>query len=360
MKHALIFGTRPEIIKMSPLMRFFENSEKEYFMIHTNQHYSANMDEVFFKELVLPKPHYNLGIGSLPHGEMTGKMLIEIEKILMEEKPDVVYVQGDTNTVLAGALAASKLGIKVAHVEAGLRSYDRTMPEEINRVMTDHIASYLYAPTETQKKILEGEGIDKERIFVTGNTIVDAVLQGSELAGIHSHIIQELNIQEGEYFLATCHRPATTDIKEHLETIFEVLQDLGNRYNKEIIFPIHPRTLKMKEQFGIKTGDRIRLLEPLGFFDMLQLQKHSFAILTDSGGIQEESCILQKKCLILRENTERPEVLDVGGAILAGSTNKERILSSFEELQKREVAWSNPFGNGKSAELMIRIAEEQS
>lgn len=326
-------------------------------MIHSNQHYSANMDEIFFKELALPKPQYNLGIGSLSHGEMTGKMLIEMEKILQQERPNIVYVQGDTNTVLAGALAAVKLGIKVAHVEAGLRSYDRAMPEETNRVVTDHISTFLFAPTLVQQKILLDEGIDASQIYVTGNTIVDAVTQASILSDQYSDIMNILDIQADQYFLATCHRPATTDSREYLQTVFDALGAIGQHYNKRIIFPIHPRTLKMKNEFGINEGKHIQIIEPLGFFDMIQLQKNAFMILTDSGGIQEESCILQKKCIVLRDNTERPEVLEVGGAVLAGTTSMDKILSAVKFLERKAVTWSNPFGDGRSAERMVQIVE---
>jgi UDP-N-acetylglucosamine 2-epimerase (non-hydrolysing) len=224
MKIAVILGTRPEIIKMSPVLRALENQTIDYFILHTGQHYSYNLDKIFFEELELPAPKYNLDIGSGTHAEETGKMLIGIEKILKEEKPDIVLVEGDTNTVLAGALAASKLHIKVGHVEAGLRSYDRTMPEEINRVLADHLSDYLFAPTEKAKENLLGEGIEENKIFVTGNTIVDAVYQNLEIAKRKVDILNRLNPNLKEYFLVTAHRQENADVKEKLKGVLKGLE----------------------------------------------------------------------------------------------------------------------------------------
>ena len=214
MKISIVLGTRPEIIKMSPILRECENQTLGYFILHTGQHYSYNLDKIFFEDLELPLPKYNLDVGSGSHAEETGKMLIGIEKVLKEEKPDIVLVEGDTNTVLAGALAASKSHIKIGHVEAGLRSYDRTMPEEINRVIADHVSDYLFAPTEKARGNLLTEGIDKSKIFVTGNTIVDAVYQNLEIARGKVDILKKLNLNSEEYFLVTAHRQENVDVKE--------------------------------------------------------------------------------------------------------------------------------------------------
>jgi UDP-N-acetylglucosamine 2-epimerase (non-hydrolysing) len=231
MKIAIILGTRPEIIKMSPAIRECENQNLDYFILHTGQHYSYNLDKIFFDELELPAPKYNLDVGSGSHAEETGKMLIGIEKVLKEEKPNVVLVEGDTNTVLAGALAASKLHIKVGHVEAGLRSYDRTMPEEINRVLADHVSDYLFTPTEKAKENLSREGIDKSKIFVTGNTIVDAVYQNLEIAKRKVDILKKLNLNSKEYFLVTAHRQENVDVKERLKGILDGLKLVYNDFN---------------------------------------------------------------------------------------------------------------------------------
>jgi len=234
MKISIIIGTRPEIIKMSPVIRECEKQNIDYFILHTGQHYSYNLDRIFFEELELPLPKYNLDVGSGTHAEETGEMLMGIEKVLKEEKPDVVLVEGDTNTVLAGALAATKLHIKVGHVEAGLRSYDRTMPEEINRVLTDHISDYLFAPTVKARENLLREGIEEDKIFVTGNTIVDAVYQNLEIARRKVDILNKLNLNPEGYFLVTAHRQENVDIKERLKGILEGLELVYNKFDLPI------------------------------------------------------------------------------------------------------------------------------
>ena len=249
MKIAVILGTRPEIIKMSPIIRECMKQILDYFILHTGQHYSYNLDKIFFEELELPEAKYNLDVGSGSHAEETGKMLIGIEKLIKEEKPDIVLVEGDTNTVLAGALAASKLHIKVGHVEAGLRSYDRTMPEEINRVLADHLSDYLFAPTEKAKENLLGEGIEENKIFVTGNTIVDAVYQNLEIAKRTVDVFNKLNLSHEEYFLVTAHRQENVDEKERLKSILNGLELVHNEFSLPIIYPIHPRTSKRLKEF---------------------------------------------------------------------------------------------------------------
>lgn len=351
MKISIILGTRPEIIKLSPIIREFQKQQLDFFIVHTNQHYSENMDAVFFKELELPQPKYNLGVGSGLHGEMTSKMLMGIEKVLIKEKPDWVIVQGDTNTVLAGALAASKLQIKVGHVEAGLRSYDRTMPEEINRILTDHISDALFCPTQKQADIVKGEGINQENIHVTGNTIVDAVFQNLTLIEKYP----ELNHYKNEnYFLLTSHRPSNVDQKETLENIIRAVEDISKKHDLFTYFPIHPRTRKQMETFGIKVNPKyIKIMDPVGYLEMLALESNAKLILTDSGGIQEEACILNIPSVTLRENTERPETINVKASMLAG--NKIENIQNFSQIMinsKRD--WTNPFGDGKSATLIFK------
>ena len=353
MKVAIVLGTRPEIIKMAPVIRACQKTKTDFIIVHTNQHYSENMDKIFFDELEPPQPDYNLNIGSGKHGEMTGRMMVALEEVFEEELPTDVLVQGDTNTVLAGAVVAAKMGIKVGHVEAGLRSYDRTMPEELNRVMTDHISEYLFAPTKQQAVILRTENIDEDKILTVGNTIVDAVLQGVEIAKRKSKVLDRLNLSDDGYILMTSHRPATVDNKENLASVLAAVQGIAKKNKKRVIFPVHPRTEKMIEKFGIKLGNMMEMIEPVGYLDMLMLQKNAFLIMTDSGGIQEEACILQKKALVLRENTERPEAVEVGGCALAGNSEEAHIVEVAEDVLGRKVDWYNPFGDGKSGARIV-------
>ncbi|HJH26813.1 MAG TPA: UDP-N-acetylglucosamine 2-epimerase (non-hydrolyzing) [Methanophagales archaeon] len=354
MKISIILGTRPEIIKMSPVIRELENQTLDYFILHTGQHYSYNLDKIFFEDLELPAAKYNLDVGSGSHAEETGKMLIGIEKVLKEEKPDVVLVEGDTNTVLAGALAATKLHIKVGHVEAGLRSYDRTMPEEINRVLADHVSDYLFAPTEKAKGNLLKEGIEEDKIFATGNTIVDAVYQNLEIAKRKVDILKKLNLNPEEYFLVTAHRQENVDVKERLKGILDGLKLVYNDFNLPIIYPIHPRTKKRIKKFGLEVPEGIRLIEPLGFLEFLQLEANAKLVLTDSGGVQEETCILKVPCATLRDSTERPETLEVGSNVLAG-INQNKILEGVKIMLDRKRNWINPFGDGKAGNIIIKI-----
>jgi len=354
MKISIILGTRPEIIKMSPVIRELENKGLDYFILHTGQHYSYNLDKIFFEDLELSEPKYNLDVGSGTHAEETGKMLMGIEKVLNEEKPDVVLVEGDTNTVLAGALAATKLHIKVSHVEAGLRSYDRTMPEEINRVLTDHVSDYLFAPTVKARENLLREGIEEHKIFVTGNTIVDAVYQNLEIARRKVDILKKLNLNLKGYFLVTVHRQENVDVKERLKGILDGLELVYNKFDLPIIYPIHPRTMKRIREFGLEVPKGITAIEPLGFLEFLQLEANAKLVLTDSGGVQEETCILNVPCVTLRDNTERPETLEVGSNVLVG-VNQNKILEGVNTMLIKERDWNNPFGDGKAGERIVGI-----
>ncbi len=352
---AIILGTRPEIIKMSPIIRECEERGTDYFILHTGQHYSYEMDRVFFEELELPQPRYNLDVGSGTHAEQTGKIMAGVEKVLMKEKPDVVLLQGDTNTVLAGALAATKLHIKVGHVEAGLRSYDRRMPEEINRVLTDHISDYLFAPTEKAKQNLLREGIDENKIFVTGNTIVDAVYQNLEIAERKVNVLRELGLKPKEYFLVTAHRQENVDVKERLKGILKGLELIHKEFSMPVVFPIHPRTQRRIREFGLSLNG-IEVINPLGFLEFLQLEANARLVLTDSGGVQEETCILGVPCVTLRDNTERLETLEVGSNVLVG-IKPERILEGVRTMFNRENSWENPFGDGRAGERIIEVLE---
>ncbi|MDY6965095.1 MAG: UDP-N-acetylglucosamine 2-epimerase (non-hydrolyzing) [Halobacteriota archaeon] len=357
MKISIILGTRPEIIKMSPIIRECERQGLEYFILHTGQHYSYNMDKIFFEELELPIARYNLDVGSGSHAEETGRMLIGIEEVLKEEKPDVLLVEGDTNTVLAGALAASKLHIKVGHVEAGLRSYDRNMPEEINRIIADHISDFLFAPTERGKENLLKEGIFEDKISVTGNTIVDAVFQNLKIAERKVDTLSKLNLSPEGYFLVTAHRQENVDVKKRLISILAGLELVHREFGLQIIYPIHPRTVKKIKEFKLEVPDGIELIEPLGFLEFLQVEANAKLVMTDSGGVQEETCILKVPCVTLRDNTERPETLDVGSNILSG-VDQEMIFNGVKTMLSRKSNWENPFGDGESGKKIIRILGE--
>jgi len=334
LKVSIILGTRPEIIKMSPIVRECERMHLDYFILHTGQHYSYNMDRVFFEQLELPQAKYNLDVGSGTQGKQTADMLIGIEKVLQKEIPDVVLVEGDTNTVLAGALAAAKLGIKVGHIEAGLRSYDRSMPEETNRILTDHCSDYLFAPTSTSKQILLHEGLLQKNVFMVGNTIVDAVKQNITIAQTKTQIQSKLNLQN-EFMLATSHRQENVDSKFHFKNLIKGLQLIQNEFKIPLIYPVHPRARKQLQLFGINpTG--LTLVEPLNYLEFLQLESKAKLVLTDSGGVQEETCILKVPCVTLRENTERPETIDVGSNLLAG-TSPNRILAAAKTMTNKNI-----------------------
>lgn len=353
MKICIILGTRPEIVKCSSIIRVCQKGLLDYFILHTGQHYSYNMDKVFFKQLDLPDAKYNLDVGSGWHGKQTGKMLGGIEDILRSEHPDVALVQGDTNTVLAGAIAASKLQIKVGHIEAGLRSYDRCMPEEINRVLTDHCSDYLFAPTVRSKEILLHEGIDKDKIFMVGNTVVDAVHQNLEIAKTKSRVLSFLGLESGKFILVTSHRQENVDDKDRFSGIIKGLQLVHQEFDVPLIYPIHPRARKQLELFSIDTTG-LTLIEPLDYLGFLLLESKAKLVLSDSGGVQEETCIMEVPCVTLRDNTERPETIDVGSNILAG-TDPGRILKSAITISRKKRTWINPFGDGTTGQKIIEI-----
>ena len=353
MRVAIVLGTRPEIIKMSPIVRELEKRGLDFYILHSGQHYSYNLDQVFFEQLELPQPKYNLGVGSGTHAEETGRMLIGIERVLMRDRPDVVLVEGDTNTVLAGALAAVKIGVPVGHVEAGLRSFDREMPEEINRVLTDHISDFLFAPTRKSKENLLNEGISEEKIYVTGNTIVDAIYQNLDLAEGRDDILEDLGLIDDDYFLVTVHRQENVDDEFRFRGIIKGLSLVKEYFDVPIIYPIHPRSLKRMSQFNLKS-EALTLVEPLDYLSFLKLESKAKLIFTDSGGVQEEACILRVPCVTLRYNTERPETLDVGANTLAGA-EPEAILNCAKMMYERDRDWPNPFGDGRAGLRIVDI-----
>lgn len=354
MKIAIVLGTRPEIIKMAPVVRECQKRNLEFFVLHTGQHYSYSMDKVFFEELELPGAKHNLEVGSGSHAVQTGKILAGSEKVFQQERPDVVLVQGDTNTAVAAALAASKMGIRIGHIEAGLRSFDRTMPEEINRVIADHISNYLFAPTGQAADYLRDEGIVKE-IHVTGNTVVDSVFQSREIAQRKAKVLEGLGLERNKYLLATAHRAENVDSKDRLVGMLRGLELVSEDTGLPVVFPMHPRTQGRVKEFGLRS-DAIQIIEPRGFLDFLLLESSARLVLTDSGGVQEETCILGVPCVTLRENTERPETLEVGSNVLVG-TSPIAIREGAAKILRASRKWKSPFGDGKASEYVLDVLE---
>lgn len=347
MKIAILVGTRPEIIKMAPVIRECQRRKLDYFIVHSKQHYSEKLDGIFFAELDLPAPKYNLNVGSGGHANQTGRILIALEPILISEKPDVLLVQGDTNTVVAGALAAHKLHIRVGHIEAGLRSFDRTMPEESNRIIADHVSDYLFAVTDVQVSHLKKEGLPESKIFKVGNTIVDALFSNRVRAEEHSQILSELKLQKKRYYLLTCHRAANVDDPDALNEIIGLIGKIPG----DVCWPIHHRTQKVLKEGGIRLPENLTWTEPVGYSDFLTLLSNCKAVITDSGGVQEEACILHIPCVTIRDRTERPETVDVGANVLVHRDAEAMVAA----LNRPLPPWTNPFGDGHTAERILDI-----
>lgn len=354
MKLAIVLGTRPEILKLTPVIRACQRRDVPFSLIHTGQHYSDEMDAVFFDVLGLPAPTHNLDVGSGSHAQQTARMLLELEPLLLDGEFDVVVVQGDTNTVLAGALAASKLDVELAHVEAGLRSFDRQMPEEVNRRLTDHVSDYLFAPTAASKQNLRDEGLPDERIYVTGNTIVDTVLQNRRLAADRSTVLDDLDVRDREFVLLTAHRAENVDDPERFAGILEGVARFAAERNAVAVYPIHPRARKQLAAFDIAVPDEIRLIDPLGYLDFLALEDAASLVFTDSGGVQEEACILGTPCVTVRDTTERPETVENGANVLAG-VDPDDIVAAARRMVRAVPDWEMPFGDGTAGEQIVSI-----
>ncbi|ADQ69366.1 UDP-N-acetylglucosamine 2-epimerase [Halogeometricum borinquense DSM 11551] len=352
-KVAIILGTRPEIIKCAPLIKACDRRGVDCLLIHTGQHYSEDLDQVFFDQLELPTPDYNLEVGSRSHGEQTGRMLEGIENLLEAHTPDIVLVQGDTNSVLAGALAGAKSNIDVGHVEAGLRSFDREMPEETNRVVTDHVSDYLFAPTEETKRYLERESVPGE-IVVTGNTIVDSLYEYRDLAAEKSDVLNELNVAEDDFYLLTAHRAENVDTRDSFDRLLEGVSRFAAQTDREVVYPIHPRAQSRLDEFGLAVPEEIRTIEPLDFLDFLRLESAAALVFTDSGGVQEETCILGTPCVTLRYSTERPETAYVGANCLAG-LDPDDIVEAGTMMLGKCADWDVPFGDGRAAERILDV-----
>ena len=343
-KIVTILGARPQFVKAAVLSRVISKyNDVEEVIVHTGQHYDTNMSAIFFKEMEIPKPKYNLAINGLSHGAMTGQMLIQIEAVLLKEKPDLVVVYGDTNSTLAGALAATKLDVKVAHIEAGLRSFNMKMPEEINRILTDRISSILLCPTDSAIENLQNEGFDNLPIKVvkSGDIMKDAVEFYSKFSEEKSSIIKKLNLKKNEFVLATIHRQENTDTIESLIAIFEGLQEINK--TKQVILPLHPRTKAILEKNNLKFN--ITTIDPVGYFDMLELLKNCNLVVTDSGGLQKEAFFNKKHCIIAREETEWVELVTNNFAEIVGSKSK-KMLQAFTKFQDSKADFSvNLYGN---------------
>ncbi len=344
MKILTVIGARPQMIKAAAVSRCLRQYHQE-ILVHTGQHYDPNMSDIFFTELSIPQPDYNLQIGSGGHGQQTGRMLMALEELYLSQKPDLVLVYGDTNSTLAGALAASKLHIPVAHVEAGLRSFNMAMPEEQNRILTDHISNYLFIPTETARENLANEGLTAG-VHNVGDVMYDGVLYYREKAG--TAILQTLGIT-GPYLLATIHRAENTDDPQRLAAIVRAL----NRSGKTIVLPLHPRTRKFLAQYGIETADNIHVIEPIGYLDMLALEANASKIVTDSGGVQKEAYFLAKPCITMRDETEWVETVANGWNVIVGS-DEEKIVNAIAAF----APTGQPpavFGNGAAAQNICDI-----
>lgn len=375
-----MLGTRPETIKLSSIIKECVSRNIDHFIIHTGQHFSYEMDKIFFDQLSLESPKYNINTskilseglvekqsqkeifenpdGCVRHGKQMGVMLGRIEELLFKEKPDYVLVQGDTNTTLAGALAAVKLHLDIGHVEAGLRSFDAAMPEEINRILVDRISNFLFCPTEIQKNLLLAEGIDRHKIFITGNTIVDVLFSAMPIIEKTSRtILREMGIERKNYFLLTIHREENVDDLGNLRSIISAINDISQELGVPVVFPVHPRTeLKIKQEVDTSNLS-MKLVRPFGFYEFISLEKEAKLIFTDSGGVQEEACVLKTPCVTLRSTTERPETLEVNANILSG-LKKTEVMNRVKYMLNRRRDWSNPIGQGDAAQKIVSALME--
>jgi UDP-GlcNAc3NAcA epimerase len=348
-----IVGARPQFVKAAALSRALKKLGVEEVLVHTGQHFDENMAEIFFRQMEIPQPKYNLGINSLSHGAMTGRMLEEIEKVLISEKPSAVVVFGDTNSTLAGALAASKLHIPVAHIEAGLRSFNMKMPEEINRILTDRVSNFLFCPTEVAIKNLHHEGFDNFDINIinSGDVMYDVALYYSQFSGERSTIINDLGLNKTPFLLTTLHRQENTDDLHRLNSIISALNILSEDYR--IVLPIHPRTSKILQNQNIKLN--FEPIDPVGYFDMIELLKHCEMVITDSGGVQKEAFFFEKHCLVTRDETEWTELVDLKYNFMVGAET-DKIVNTVSEVVNATAKFDvKPYGKGNSAEKIALV-----
>lgn len=381
LKIVTIIGARPQIIKAAALSRAiknkFSNDIKEV-IVHTGQHYDTNMSQVFFEELGIPAPDYNLNVGSASHGKQTAAMIVGIEEILLKEKPNAIVLYGDTNSTLAGGVAASKLHVPVVHIEAGLRSFNKSMPEEVNRIMCDHVSTLLFSPTKKGFDNLVREGFnpkangpfsaDNPRIYHCGDVMFDNSLHFSEIAEQKTSVISKLKLEKNKFILATIHRNNNTDEPSRLNALFKSLNDISNAHSLEVVLPLHPRTSKLLEQnldkdlySKVKSNPLIKIIEPVSFLEMVALEKNCRLVMTDSGGVQKEAFYFEKPCVILRPETEWVELVECGAAIVT-DTDETRIKDAFEKLSSgKDMKFPRLYGDGTAAEFIcIEMLKELS
>lgn len=360
MKLITIIGARPQFIKAAAVSRAFQESKKiEERILHTGQHHDANMSDVFFDELEIPKPSFHLGVHGGNHGEMTARMLEGIEKVYLAERPDCVLVYGDTNSTLAGALAASKMHIPVAHVEAGLRSFNKKMPEEINRIITDHISEILFAPTESAVKNLSQEGVSLSTVHNIGDVMYDAALYFASRAEKKSNILEKLKLTKNKFILSTIHRAENTNDPQRLAAIFNGLIRVSNSI--PVILPLHPRTKQNLVKEGIKIDQykNLRIIDPIGYLDMVSLEKNSCLIATDSGGVQKEAFFYGVPCVTLRDETEWIELVQLGWNTLVSPSDAKKVeMIILQKIGTRGEA-AKPYGNGDSSQKICKILSER-
>lgn len=345
MKVLTILGARPQFIKAGSVSReFADHKEINEIIVHTGQHYDANMSDVFFTQMQIPQPDYFLGVGGKSHGAMTGQMMEKIEEIALQEKPDWVMVYGDTNSTLAGALVAAKLHLKLAHVEAGLRSFNMTMPEEINRILTDRVSNLLFCPTDTAIKNLHNEGFDKFniRLIKSGDVMQDSALFYKSYAAVPTFQPRE------DFVLCTIHRAENTDNEVRLRSIFSALNDIAEMC--QVVLPIHPRTKKIIDTLGIDT-QRISIIDPVGYLEMIWLISHSSLVMTDSGGLQKEAYFFSKPCITLRDETEWVELVEIGANELTGA-DRDKIIGAFENRDRLKSIRSDLYGGGNASKII--------
>ncbi len=367
-----IIGARPQIIKAAALSRVIKNKfsgKVREIIVHTGQHYDDNMSQVFFDELNIPHPNYNLNAGSGSHGKQTALMIEGIEEILLKERPNCIILYGDTNSTLAGAVAASKVPVPIVHIEAGLRSFNRSMPEEINRIICDSVSTLLFSPTKAGFDNLVKEGFKKKnagpytfdnpRIYHCGDVMYDNTLFFSSLADQKSTILKDNGVEEGNYLLATIHRNNNTDEPKRLNELFRAINKISVQNKMKIILPLHPRTAKLLAKnlssevySNVKTNELIKIISPVSFLEMIALEKNAFLIMTDSGGVQKEAFFFKKPCIILRSETEWVELVSSGSAFIADA-NEEAILKAFEKIKKtKRFKFPQLFGDGNAAEFI--------
>jgi UDP-GlcNAc3NAcA epimerase len=351
MKILTVLGARPQFIKAAPVSRVLREKHTE-LIIHTGQHYDSNMSDIFFEELNIPKPDYYLGVGSGNHGKQTGEMLAKIEEIVLKEEPDYLMVYGDTNSTLAGALVAAKLHVPVIHIEAGLRSFNKRMPEEVNRIMTDHVSEFLFCPTDTAIENLTNENIT-HNVFNIGDVMYDAVLYNRELAYDKSTILADNNLEKKGYHLITIHRAENTDDVQNMKNILEAFSKIEDVK----VWPIHPRTKHKLAGYGIDLDSipNLKIIDPVGYLDMLTLEASAKKIITDSGGVQKEAYFMEVPCVTVREQTEWVETLEEDANILVG-TSVEKILNAFH--QEVSPSYKKVFGDGQAAQRIVELIEK--